>query len=82
MAYNLSPSFNWDTTGMTDEMRFLRSFGKMGCLSNLINLRRGTDRRPRPRNFRHTARDGMLALARLQRKMRLVESLPIAHRKR
>src|SRR6201987_2090311 len=32
LAYNLSPSFNWDTTGMTDEemKRFPEELGKMG----------------------------------------------------
>ena len=38
MAYNLSPSFNWDTTGMTDdEMRaFPEELGKMGFVFNFI----------------------------------------------
>ncbi|MCB0923480.1 MAG: isocitrate lyase family protein, partial [Mycobacterium sp.] len=36
LAYNLSPSFNWDTTGMTDEeMRaFPEELGKMGFVFN------------------------------------------------
>jgi isocitrate lyase len=52
MAYNLSPSFNWDTTGMSEEeMRcFPEELGKMGYVFNF------------------------LALARLQRKFRLLES--------
>ena len=38
LAYNLSPSFNWDTTGMTDdEMRaFPEELGKMGFVFNFI----------------------------------------------
>ena len=38
MAYNLSPSFSWDTTGMTeDEMRaFPEEIGKMGFVFNFI----------------------------------------------
>ena len=38
MAYNLSPSFNWDTTGMNDdEMRaFPAEIGKMGFVFNFI----------------------------------------------
>ena len=38
LAYNLSPSFNWDTTGMNDEqMRaFPEELGKMGFVFNFI----------------------------------------------
>ena len=38
LAYNLSPSFNWDTTGMSDdEMRnFPAELGKMGFVFNFI----------------------------------------------
>src|SRR4029077_16357692 len=38
LAYNLSPSFNWDTTGMTDEeMRsFPEELGKLGFVFNFI----------------------------------------------
>jgi isocitrate lyase len=38
LAYNLSPSFNWDTTGMSDdEMRaFPEELGKMGFVFNFI----------------------------------------------
>ena len=38
LAYNLSPSFNWDTTGMTDdEMReFPKELGKLGFVFNFI----------------------------------------------
>ncbi len=38
LAYNLSPSFNWDTTGMSDEemKRFPEELGKMGFVFNFI----------------------------------------------
>ena len=38
LAYNLSPSFNWDTTGMSDdEMRaFPEELGKMGFVFNFM----------------------------------------------
>ncbi|WP_104157410.1 isocitrate lyase/phosphoenolpyruvate mutase family protein, partial [Mycobacterium avium] len=38
LAYNLSPSFNWDTTGMTDEQmkQFPEELGKMGFVFNFI----------------------------------------------
>ncbi|HZD32442.1 MAG TPA: isocitrate lyase/phosphoenolpyruvate mutase family protein, partial [Candidatus Angelobacter sp.] len=38
LAYNLSPSFNWDTTGMTDEQmkQFPIELGKMGFVFNFI----------------------------------------------
>ena len=38
LAYNLSPSFNWDTTGMSDEemRRFPEELGKLGYVFNFI----------------------------------------------
>ena len=38
LAYNLSPSFNWDTTGMSDEQmaRFPEELGKLGFVFNFI----------------------------------------------
>src|SRR5205085_257483 len=38
LAYNLSPSFSWDTTGMSDEemRRFPEELGKLGCVFNFI----------------------------------------------
>ncbi|HLB77942.1 MAG TPA: isocitrate lyase/phosphoenolpyruvate mutase family protein, partial [Candidatus Dormibacteraeota bacterium] len=38
LAYNLSPSFNWDTTGMSDEemRRFPEDLGKLGFVFNFI----------------------------------------------
>ena len=57
LAYNLSPSFNWDTTGMSDEeMRsFPEELGKLGFVFNFITYgghqidgarRRGVRHRP------------------------------------
>ena len=60
LAYNLSPSFNWDTTGMTDdEMRALpRGARQDGLRLQLHHLRRPPDRRPRRRGVRHRAAPG------------------------
>jgi len=77
LAYNLSPSFNWDTTGMTDEeMRaFPEELGKMGFVFNFITYGGHQVDGVASEEFATALRqEGMLALARLQRKMRLVES--------
>ncbi|MCV7151105.1 isocitrate lyase ICL2 [Mycolicibacterium pyrenivorans] len=77
LAYNLSPSFNWDTTGMTDEeMRaFPEELGKMGFVFNFITYGGHQVDGVASEEFATSLRqEGMLALARLQRKMRLVES--------
>ncbi|MBI3215058.1 MAG: isocitrate lyase family protein [Mycobacterium sp.] len=77
LAYNLSPSFNWDTTGMTDdEMRaFPEEIGKMGFVFNFMTYGGHQIDGVAAEEFAGALRqDGMLALARLQRKMRLVES--------
>ena len=77
MAYNLSPSFNWDTTGMTDdEMRaFPEELGKMGFVFNFMTYGGHQVDGVAAEEFATALRqDGMLALARLQRKMRLIES--------
>ena len=77
LAYNLSPSFNWDTTGMTDdEMRaFPEELGKMGFVFNFITYGGHQVDGVASEEFATALKqDGMLALARLQRKMRLVES--------
>jgi isocitrate lyase len=77
LAYNLSPSFNWDTTGMTDdEMRaFPAEIGKMGFVFNFMTYGGHQIDGVAAEEFATALRqDGMLALARLQRKMRLVES--------
>jgi len=77
LAYNLSPSFNWDTTGMTDdEMRaFPVELGKLGFVFNFITYGGHQIDGVAAEEFAQALRqDGMLALARLQRKIRLVES--------
>jgi isocitrate lyase len=77
LAYNLSPSFNWDTTGMTDEdMRlFPEELGKLGFVFNFITYGGHQIDGLAAEEFATALRqDGMLALARLQRKFRLLES--------
>jgi isocitrate lyase len=77
LAYNLSPSFNWDTTGMTeDEMRrFPEELGKLGFVFNFITYGGHQIDGLAAEEFTTALReDGMLALARLQRQFRLVES--------
>ncbi len=77
LAYNLSPSFNWDTTGMTDEemSAFPAEIGKLGFVFNFITYGGHQVDGMAVGDFAAALKqDGMLALARLQRKMRLVES--------
>ncbi len=77
LAYNLSPSFNWDTTGMTDdEMRaFPAELARMGFVFNFITYGGHQIDGLAGEEFAASLReDGMLALARLQRKFRLLES--------
>lgn len=77
LAYNLSPSFNWDTTGMSDdEMRaFPEEIGKLGFVFNFMTYGGHQIDGVAAEEFATALRqDGMLSLARLQRKMRLVES--------
>ncbi len=77
MAYNLSPSFNWDTTGMTeDEMKnFPKELGKLGFVFNFITYGGHQIDGAAAEDFGTALQeDGMLALARLQRKLRLVNS--------
>jgi len=77
LAYNLSPSFNWDTTGMSDdEMRaFPQELGKLGYVFNFITYGGHQIDGLAAEEFTTALReDGMLALARLQRKFRLLES--------
>ena len=77
LAYNLSPSFNWDTTGMTDdEMRaFPEELGKLGFVFNFITYGGHQIDGLAAEDFATALReDGMLALARLQRRLRLVGS--------
>jgi isocitrate lyase len=77
LAYNLSPSFNWDTTGMTDtEMQaFPGELGKLGFVFNFITYGGHQIDGLAAEEFATALQeDGMLALARLQRKLRLVNS--------
>src|ERR671925_1272973 len=77
LAYNLSPSFNWDTTGLSDEQmrRFPEELGRLGYVFNFITYGGHQIDGLAAEEFTTALReDGMLALARLQRKLRLVES--------
>ena len=77
LAYNLSPSFNWDTTGMSDEQmrRFPEELGSMGFVFNFITYGGHQIDGLASEEFATALKqDGMLALARLQRKFRLLES--------
>jgi isocitrate lyase len=77
LAYNLSPSFNWDTTGMTEEemKHFPEELGKLGAVFNFITYGGHQIDGLAAEDFATALRqDGMLSLARLQRKFRLLES--------
>jgi isocitrate/methylisocitrate lyase len=77
LAYNLSPSFNWDTTGMSEEemRRFPEELGKLGFVFNFITYGGHQIDGLAAEEFATALKqDGMLSLARLQRKIRLVES--------
>jgi isocitrate lyase len=77
LAYNLSPSFSWDTTGMSDEemRRFPEELGKLGFVFNFITYGgHQIDGAAAEELATALKQDGMLALARVQRKLRMVES--------
>jgi isocitrate lyase len=77
LAYNLSPSFSWDTTGMSEEemRRFPEELGKLGFVFNFITYGGHQIDGLAAEEFATALKqDGMLALARLQRKLRMVES--------
>ena len=77
LAYNLSPSFNWDTTGMSDDemRRFPDELGKLGFVFNFITYGGHQIDGLAAEEFATALKqDGMLSLARLQRKFRLLES--------
>ncbi len=77
LAYNLSPSFNWDSTGMSDDemRRFPDELAELGFVFNFITYGGHQIDGVAAEEFGTALRqDGMLALARLQRKIRLVES--------
>ncbi len=77
LAYNLSPSFNWDTTGMNDDQMkaFPAELGKLGFVFNFITYGgHQIDGLAGEEFAAALQQEGMLALARLQRKFRLLES--------
>jgi isocitrate lyase len=77
LAYNLSPSFNWDTTGMSEEemRQFPEELGKLGFVFNFITYGGHQIDGLASEEFATALKqDGMLSLARLQRKFRLLES--------
>ncbi len=77
LAYNLSPSFNWDTTGMTDEQmkRFPEDLGKLGFVFNFITYGgHQVDGLAAEEFATALKQEGLVALAQLQRKIRLLES--------
>ncbi|MCC7418625.1 MAG: isocitrate lyase/phosphoenolpyruvate mutase family protein [Acidobacteria bacterium] len=77
LAYNLSPSFNWDTTGMTDDemRRFPEELGALGFVFNFITYGgHQVDGLASEEFVTSLQQDGMLALAKLQRRLRLIES--------
>src|SRR5260370_33601414 len=77
LAYKLSPSFNWDTTGMSDDemRRFPEELGKLGFVFNFITYGGHQIDGLAAEEFATALKqDGMLSLARLQRKFRLLES--------
>jgi isocitrate lyase len=77
LAYNLSPSFSWDTTGMTDEEMkgFPEELGKLGFVFNFITYGGHQIDGLAAEEFATALKqDSIVALARLQRKFRLLES--------
>lgn len=77
LAYNLSPSFNWDTTGMTDEemKKFPLELGKMGFVFNFITYGgHQIDGLTTDEFSNSLLTEGMLSLAKVQRKLRLLDS--------
>ncbi len=77
LAYNLSPSFNWDTTGMTDEemKKFPEEIGKLGFVFDFITYGgHQIDGMAAEEFATALMQDGMLALARVQRRLRLIDS--------
>ncbi len=77
LAYNLSPSFNWAATGMSHEDMgaFPDELGKLGYVFNFITYGGHQIDGLAGEEFASALRqEGMLVLARLQRKFRLLES--------
>ena len=77
LVYNLSPSFNWDTTGMSDEemRRFPDELGKLGYVFNFITYGgHQVDGMAAEELAVGLKEEGMLSLAKIQRRLRLVDS--------
>ena len=77
LAYNLSPSFNWDSTGMSEEemTNFPSELGRMGFVFNFITYGGHQIDGLTADEFSHSLQhEGMLALAKIQRKFRLLDS--------
>jgi isocitrate lyase len=77
LAYNLSPSFNWDSTGMDDsEMRaFPERLAEAGFVFNFITYGGHQIDGIAAEEFAAALlHDGMLALAQAQRRIRLLDS--------
>ncbi len=77
LAYNLSPSFNWDSTGMTEEdmTNFPNELGKMGFVFNFITYGGHQIDGLATDEFANSLQtEGMVALAKVQRKFRLLDS--------
>ncbi|WP_425392694.1 isocitrate lyase/phosphoenolpyruvate mutase family protein [Ekhidna sp.] len=77
LAYNLSPSFNWDSTGMTEEemKAFPEELAKMGFVFNFITYGgHQIDGLAADEFSNSLLSEGMLALAKVQRKFRLLDS--------
>lgn len=77
LAYNLSPSFNWDSTGMSEEemKAFPEELGKMGFVFNFITYGgHQIDGLAADEFSNSLLSEGMVALAKVQRKFRLLDS--------
>lgn len=77
LAYNLSPSFNWDSTGMSEEdmKNFPAELGKMGFVFNFITYGgHQIDGLATDEFANSLLTEGMVSLARVQRKFRLLNS--------
>lgn len=77
LAYNLSPSFNWDSTGMTEEemTQFPEEIGRLGFVFNFITYGGHQIDGLAAEEFSNSLQtEGMLALAKVQRKFRLLDS--------
>ena len=77
LAYNLSPSFNWDTTGMSEEemRRFPDELAELGYVFNFITYGgHQVDGMAAEELATGLREEGMLSLVKVQRRLRLVDS--------